>query len=89
MVAVPAEIPVTTPVEEFTVATELSELDHVPPETVEEKVVVLTFGDCGLPPPSLQILWLPLREPAEKGLTTITPLELAEVPPEQPTRSMK
>ena len=44
MVAVPAATPVTTP-EEFTVATNAFELDQVPPDTVDTKVVVLTFGD--------------------------------------------
>jgi len=34
IVAVPADIPVTTPVEDPTVATEVAELDHVPPVVV-------------------------------------------------------
>jgi hypothetical protein len=55
IVAVPAPTPVTTP-EELTVATKAFEVDHVPPDTVDAKVVVLTFGDCELPPPTLQIL---------------------------------
>jgi len=40
MVAVPAAIPVTTPVEAFTVATPTALLDQVPPLTVDAKAVV-------------------------------------------------
>ena len=45
MSAVPAATPVTTPVVGSTVATDVFELDQVPPDTVDTKVVVLTFGD--------------------------------------------
>jgi len=40
MVEVPADTPDTTPVEEFTVATPVALLLHVPPVVVELKVVV-------------------------------------------------
>jgi len=40
MVAVPADTPVTRPVEALMVATPVALLDQLPPETVEAKVVV-------------------------------------------------
>jgi hypothetical protein len=39
IVAVPAATPITTP-EAFTVATPAAELDQLPPDTVDEKVLV-------------------------------------------------
>ena len=62
MVAVPAVTPVTTPVEAFTVAIPVALLDHVPPETVEAKVVVMLA----------QISCVPLSVPAEEGVVTVT-----------------
>jgi hypothetical protein len=49
-------------VEAFTVATPTALLDHVPPGTVEAKVVV----------PATQIVWVPLRIPAFAGAETST-----------------
>jgi hypothetical protein len=62
IVAVPAATPVTTPVEAFTVATPEAELDQLPPDTVEEKVVV----------EPAQIACVPLRVPALAGAVTVT-----------------
>jgi hypothetical protein len=62
MVAVPADIPVTSPVEALIVATAGALLIQLPPETVEPKVVV----------PVTQILWFPLRVPAAGGGLMVT-----------------
>jgi len=40
IVAVPADTPVTTPDEDPTVATDVAELDHVPPVVVPDHVAV-------------------------------------------------
>ena len=61
IVAVPAACPVTTP-ELFTVAVAVFELDQVPPETDDEKVVV---------DPS-QTFWFPLNVPVFGGAVTVT-----------------
>jgi hypothetical protein len=73
IVAVPAATPVTTPVEAFTVATPAVELDQLPPDTVEEKVVV----------EPAQTFWLPLSMPAVPDAETVSILveiALAQVP---------
>ena len=49
MVAVPAATPVTTPVEEPTVATEVLVLNHVPPGTISLRVIVLPVATAELP----------------------------------------
>jgi len=49
MVLVPAVKPVTTPVEETTVATAVFELVHVPPVVVADKVVVLPLHTQTVP----------------------------------------
>ena len=72
MVAVPAPTPVTTPVAAFTVAMEASEVDQLPPLTVEEKVVV----------PATQIAWVPDSVPAEgAAVTVMVPVALTEPQP--------
>ena len=43
MVEVPPDTGVIKPVEEFMVATEVLDEDHIPPEDVDEKVVVVLF----------------------------------------------
>ena len=58
MVDVPAETPVITPVDEFTVATLGVPLVHDPPACVELKVVVLP----------VQTFCVPLNVPAPTGL---------------------
>jgi hypothetical protein len=63
IVAVPAATPVTTP-EAFTVATPAVELDQLPPDTVEEKFVVVPA----------QIACVPLSVPAVAGAVTVTVL---------------
>jgi hypothetical protein len=70
MVAVPADTPVTRPVEALIVATPVALLDQVPPETVEAKVVV----------PATHTDWFPLRVPAVGGVVTVTvvPAETVE-----------
>jgi hypothetical protein len=50
IVAVPDETPVTTPVDELTVATEVEADDHVPPNTVLDKVVVDPLHTVVVPP---------------------------------------
>ena len=76
MVAVPAVTPVTTPVEAFTVATPVALLDHVPPITVDAKVVV----------PVTQMLCVPLSVPADGGAVTVmVPLAML-VPPVHPVK---
>ena len=55
MVAVPADTPVTRPVEALIEATPVALLDQLPPETVEAKVVV----------PATHRVWVPLMVPAE------------------------
>jgi hypothetical protein len=62
IVAVPAATPVTSPVEAFTVATPAVELDQLPPDTVEEKFVVVPA----------QIACVPLSVPAVPGAVTVT-----------------
>ena len=62
MVAVPAAIPVTSPVVALTVATAGVLLDQAPPEMVEVKVVV----------PVTQMLWFPLSVPAVGAAVTVT-----------------
>jgi hypothetical protein len=61
IVAVPAATPVTTP-EAFTVATPAAELDQLPPNAEEEKVVV----------EPAQIACVPLSVPAVAGAVTVT-----------------
>jgi hypothetical protein len=67
MVAVPADTPVTTPVEALIVATPVAPLVQLPPEAVDVKVVV----------PATQTVWVPLRVPAEGGVVTVM-VEAAE-----------
>jgi hypothetical protein len=62
MVAVPADTPVTRPVEALIVATAGALLVQLPPEIVDVKVVV----------PAKQAVWIPLRVPAEAGIVTVT-----------------
>ena len=59
--AVPADTPVTTPVEALIVATPVELLVQLPPETVDVKVVV----------PATQAVWVPLRVPAVGGVVTV------------------
>jgi len=61
-VAVPADTPVTRPVESLIEATLDALLYQVPPEIVEVKVVV----------PATQMAWFPLRVPAEGAAVTVT-----------------
>ena len=61
MVAVPAAIPVTSPVVALMVATAGVLLDQAPPVTVEVKVDV----------PLTQMPWLPLRVPAVGAAVTV------------------
>jgi len=61
MVAVPADTPVTSPVEALMVATPVALLVQLPPETVDVKVVV----------PATQAVWVPLRVPAVGGVVTV------------------
>ena len=65
--AVPAETPVTSPVEALIVATPVALLVQLPPETVDVKVVV----------PATQAVWVPLRVPAVGGVVTVM-VEAAE-----------
>ena len=62
MVAVPAAIPVTSPVVALTVAIAGVLLDQAPPVKVEVKVDV----------PLTQMPWLPLRVPAVGAAVTVT-----------------
>ena len=62
MVAVPAAIPVTSPVVALTVAIAGVLLDQAPPEILEVKVDV----------PLTQMPWLPLRVPAVGAAVTVT-----------------
>ena len=73
IVAVPAATPVTVPDEE-TVATEVSLLDHAPPE------FPFVENDVGLP---VQIDWVPDKVPALGAAVTVTVLlaEAFEQPP--------
>ena len=59
--AVPADTPVTTPVEALIVATPVALLVQLPPETEDVKVVV----------PATQAVWVPLRVPAVGGVVTV------------------
>ena len=59
--AVPADTPVTTPVEALIVATPVELLVQLPPETVDVKVVV----------PATQAVWAPLSVPAVGGVVTV------------------
>ena len=61
MVAVPAAIPVTTPVVALTVAIAGVLLDQAPPVMVEVNVDV----------PLTQMPWFPLRVPAEGAAVTV------------------
>jgi hypothetical protein len=61
MVAVPADTPVTSPVEALIVATPVALLVQLPPVIVDVKVVV----------PATQTDWLPLRVPAVGGVVTV------------------
>ena len=76
MVAVPADTPVTRPVEALIVATPVALLDQLPPVTVEAKVVV----------PATQIACVPLRVPALAGAVTVRVPLAVLVPPVQPLR---
>ena len=72
MVAVPAAIPVTSPVVALTVAIAGVLLDQAPPVTVEVKVDV----------PLTQMPWLPLRVPAVMAVTVTVRVSVAfEQPP--------
>ena len=62
MVAVPADTPVTSPVEALMVATPVALLVQLPPEAVDVKVVV----------PATQTVWVPLRVPADVAAVTVT-----------------
>jgi hypothetical protein len=62
IVAVPAATPVTTPVDEFTVAIPVAPLVHEPPDDVDVKVVV----------PATQIACVPLKVPAKGAAVTVT-----------------
>ena len=64
IVEVPAATPVITPVDELTVATDVLELVHVPPLTVELKVEVAPT----------QIDWLPLKVACVGGAVTVIDL---------------
>ena len=64
MIAVPAVLPLTTPVEASTVAIPVALLDQLPPDTVEVNVVV----------PPTQIPCVPLRVPADGVAVTVTDL---------------
>jgi hypothetical protein len=62
MVADPAETPVTSPVEALMVATPVALLVQLPPVIVDIKVVV----------PATQMVWVPLRVPADVAAVTVT-----------------
>ena len=64
MVAVPAAMPLITPVAALIVAIAAFDVDHVPPACVEANVVV----------PPTQMFWLPERVPAVGGAVTVTVL---------------
>ena len=64
MVAVPAPTPVTTPEDALTVAIEVVDEDHAPPDTVELNVVVKPVHKA----------WLPLSVPAFGAAVTVTVL---------------
>jgi hypothetical protein len=74
IVAVPAATPVTRPVDALTVAMPVAPLDHVPPDVVEENVVV----------PATQMAWVPLNVPAEGGTVRVMVPVAVVVPPVQP-----
>jgi hypothetical protein len=76
MIAVPAVLPLTTPVEASTVAIPVALLDQLPPDTVEVNVVV----------PPIQIPCVPLRVPADGGLVTVMVPLAVPVPPVHPLR---
>ena len=74
IVAVPLAFPVISPVVAFTDAIAVLEDSHLPPKTVELKVVELPT----------QIVWVPLNVPALCGADTVTVLvagTLAGQPP--------
>ncbi len=76
MAAEPALLPVINPLLEFTLATEVSELDQIPPETVDEKLTVFP----------LHMLSSPLSIPAiGDEITDIVLLERtsAHTPPDK------
>ena len=76
IVEVPAATPEITPVEALTVAFPIVPEAHVPPETVDEKVVV----------PVSQIVCVPLKVPALGGAVTVIVLvAVALVQPPVPT----
>jgi hypothetical protein len=64
MLADPAEEPITSPVDELTVATAGLLLLQLPPATVELNVLV----------PATQIDWVPLNTPAVGAAVTVTVL---------------
>ena len=64
MVAVPADTPVITPVFALTVAIAVLLVDHVPPDTVDVKVVLLPTG----------VMFTPAKVPAFGGIVTVTVL---------------
>jgi hypothetical protein len=75
MVAVPADTPVTSPVEALIVATPVALLVQLPPVIVDVKVVV----------PATQMVWVPLRVPADGAAVTVTVrVAVAFVQPPEP-----
>jgi hypothetical protein len=74
IVAVPAATPVTSPVEEFTVAIPVAPLDHEPPDVVDVKAVV----------PATQMVCVPFNVPAEGGTVRVMVPVAVVVPPVHP-----
>ena len=75
MVAVPADTPVTSPVEALMVATPVALLVQLPPVNVDAKVVV----------PATQTVWVPLRVPADGAAVTVTArVAVAFAQPQEP-----
>ena len=75
MVALPAEIPVTIPVDALTIATAVLLLLQLPPVMVDENVALL----------STQICWLPLTIPADgAAVTNMFRLAVAGLQPPSP-----
>ena len=73
--AVPADTPVTSPVETLMVATPVALLVQLPPVNVDVKVVV----------PATQTVWVPLRVPADGAAVTVTVrVAVAFVQPPEP-----
>jgi hypothetical protein len=77
IVAIPAAIPVTSPLVASTVAIVLAELDHAPPETVELNVV----------DPKIQISCIPSSVPAT-GLAVTVIVPVAFTLPQPPVRGI-